>query len=646
MGAQLVKEVSTKTSNVAGDGTTTATVLAESIYEEGLRNVTAGANPIALKRGMEKAVLAVVEQIHKQSKPIKDKSEIAQVATIASNNDEEIGGMIAEAFDKVGKDGVITVEEGKSLDTAVEWVEGMQFDKGYLSPHFATNTERMEAVLENPYILIHEKKLTSIKDMLPLLESVAKSGRPLLIVAEDIEGEALATLVVNKLRGTFSACAIKAPGFGDRRKAMLEDLAVLTGGTAIFEELGIKLEGLQLSDLGQAKKVIVTKDDTTVIEGEGKNKDIQARIATIKAEIDNTKSDYDREKLQERLAKLSGGVAQIHVGAATESEMKEKKARVEDALHATRAAVEEGVLPGGGTTLLRSQSVMQALELEGDEALGRDIIVRAVEAPLRTIAQNAGVDGNVIVQKVKETKGANNGYNANTNEMVDLVKVGVIDPAKVTRTALQNAVSVSSLLLTTDALRDGSAREGPRDARRRRRHGRYGRYGRYGWYGRHGRHGLLSPAPRTPATQHTRPPAGLPPTPQPEPGRLRVRAPAAKGHLVPVRSLPRAARPPTGNGPSRSKRAHDFSSSPPSRGQAPRAALGRGPRVSPRAEPCRHAVSARVGHDPLARCSMRRPTRSKCARCRRAEAAPRARLRPVVRKTAWPPLPRSRVPAE
>jgi len=452
MGAQLVKEVSTKTSNVAGDGTTTATVLAEAVFEEGLRNVAAGANPIALKRGMDKAAAAAVERIHKLAKPIRGKQEITQVATIAANNDAEIGEKIAEAFEKVGKDGVITVEEGKALTMDVEWVEGMQFDKGYMSPHFVTDTGRMECVLEKPYILVHEKKLSSIKDMLPLLEAIAKSGRPLLIIAEDVEGEALATLVVNKLRGTFSAAAVKAPGFGDRRKAMLEDIAILSNGRAIFEELGIKLESLQLSDLGQANKVIITKDDCTIIEGAGKTKDIQGRIAQIKSEIETTTSDYDKEKLQERLAKLSGGVAQINVGAATESEMKEKKARVEDAMHATRAAVEEGVLAGGGTALLRAQKDMKALELTGDEALGRDIIIRAVEAPLRTIAHNAGVDGNVTVQKVKETKGDTIGYNAVTNNIEDLVKAGVIDPAKVTRTALQNAVSVASLLLTTDAL--------------------------------------------------------------------------------------------------------------------------------------------------------------------------------------------------
>ncbi len=452
MGAQLVKEVSTKTSNVAGDGTTTATVLAEAIFEEGLRNVTAGANPIALKRGMEKAVQEGVDWLSKHSKAIKGKDEIKQVATIAANNDLEIGELIAEAFDRVGKDGVITVEEGKSLKSAVEWVEGMQFDKGYVSPHFVTDLDRMETVLEKPYILVYEKKLSSIKEMLPVLENIAKSGRPLLVIAEDIEGEALATLVVNKLRGTFQCAAVKAPGFGDRRKAMMEDIAILTGGRAIFEELGIKLENLSLSDLGTAKKVVITKDSTTIVEGAGKAKDIQGRIAQIKSQIENTTSDYDREKLQERLAKLSGGVAQINVGAATESEMKEKKARVEDALHATRAAVEEGVLPGGGVALLRAQEAMLKLDLEGDEDLGRRIIVRAVEAPMRTIAQNAGTDGNVIVQKVKDTKGVNMGYNAAKDVIEDLPKNGVIDPTKVTRTALQNAVSVSSLLLTTDAL--------------------------------------------------------------------------------------------------------------------------------------------------------------------------------------------------
>ncbi|MFO1053793.1 MAG: chaperonin GroEL [Planctomycetota bacterium] len=452
MGAQLVKEVASKTSDVAGDGTTTATVLAEAIFEEGLRNVTAGANPVSLKRGIEKAVAAIVEQIKKQAVKVKGKTEIAQVGCIAANNDEEIGKMIADAMERVGQDGVITVEEGKSLSTEVDWVEGMQFDKGYLSPHFVTSPERMECVLEDAYVLIHEKKISSIKDMLPLLEKVAQSGKPLLIVAEDIEGEALATLVVNKLRGVFKCCAVKAPGFGDRRKAMLEDIAVLCGGKAIFEDLGIALESLTLADLGTAKKIVVTKDDTTVIEGNGKKADVQGRIAAVRAEIDRTTSDYDREKLQERLAKLSGGVAQILVGAATEAEMKEKKARVEDALHATRAAVESGILPGGGVALLRAQNVVEKLALEGDERIGADIVRRALEAPVRQIAANAGVDGSIVVQTIRDTKNQNHGYNAATNVYEDMIKAGVIDPAKVTATALQNAASVSTLLLTTEAL--------------------------------------------------------------------------------------------------------------------------------------------------------------------------------------------------
>jgi chaperonin GroEL len=452
MGAQLVKEVASKTSDVAGDGTTTATVLAEAIFEEGLRNVTAGANPVSLKRGIEKAVAAVAAHLEKQAVKVKGKTEIAQVGCIASNNDEEIGKMIADAMERVGQDGVITVEEGKSLATEVNWVEGMQFDKGFLSPHFVTNPERMETVLEDAYILVHEKKIGSIKDMLPLLEKIAQSGKPLLIVAEDIEGEALATLVVNKLRGVFKCCAVKAPGFGDRRKAMLEDIAILTGGKAIFEDLGISVESIQLSDLGTAKKVVVTKDDTTVIEGNGKKNDVQGRIAAVRAEIERTTSDYDREKLQERLAKLSGGVAQILVGAATEAEMKEKKARVEDALHATRAAVESGILPGGGVALLRSQSVIEKLGLEGDERIGADIVRRSLEAPLRQIAVNAGVDGSIVIQGVRDNKNASWGYNAATGVYEDMIKAGVIDPAKVTATALKNAASVSTLLLTTEAL--------------------------------------------------------------------------------------------------------------------------------------------------------------------------------------------------
>ncbi len=453
MGAQLVKEVASKTSDVAGDGTTTATVLAEAIFEEGLKNVTAGANPVALKRGIEKAVDAIVKALAKQAIKISNKkTEIAQVGCIAANNDEEIGRMIADAMERVGQDGVITVEEGKTLATEVDWVEGMQFDKGYLSPHFVTSPERMECVLEDPWILVHEKKISSIKDMLPLLEKIAQSGRPLLIVAEDVEGEALATLVVNKLRGVFKCCAVKAPGFGDRRKAMLEDISVLTGAKAIFEDLGVTLESVTTADLGTAKKVVVTKDDTTIIEGAGKKNEVQGRIAAIKAEIEKTTSDYDREKLQERLAKLSGGVAQILVGAATEAEMKEKKARVEDALHATRAAVESGILPGGGVALLRSQTVIQKLDVTGDERIGADIVRRAVEAPIRQIAINAGVDGSIVVQNLRDSKNASWGYNAATNGYEDMIKAGVIDPAKVTCTALQNAASVATLLLTTEAL--------------------------------------------------------------------------------------------------------------------------------------------------------------------------------------------------
>jgi chaperonin GroEL len=452
MGAQIVKEVASKTSDVAGDGTTTATVLAEAIFEEGLKNVAAGANPIDLKRGIEKAVAAIVAQLKEMSTPIKNKDEIAQVATIASNGDVEIGQKIAEAMERVGKDGVITIEEGKSLATEIEWVEGMQFDKGYLSPHFVTDVTKMEAVLEDPFILIHEKKISSVKDMIPVLEKVAQSGRPLLIIAEDIEGEALATLVVNKLRGIFACCAVKAPGFGDRRKAMLEDIAVLTGGTAVFDDLGIKLENLAITDLGRGKKVIIDKDNTTIIEGAGKRADIQARIGQIKSEIDRTTSDYDKEKLQERLAKLAGGVAQVNVGAATESEMKEKKARVEDALHATRAAVEEGILPGGGVALLRAAKALDGLSLKGDESVGVGIIRRALELPLKTIAANAGVDGAIIVENVKNAKKANDGYDAATLEYCDMVKRGIIDPTKVTRSALQNAASIATLLLTTDAL--------------------------------------------------------------------------------------------------------------------------------------------------------------------------------------------------
>jgi chaperonin GroEL len=454
LGAQLVKEVAAKTSDVAGDGTTTATVLAEAIFEEGLRNVTAGANPVSIKRGIEKAVGKVTDELRSRSKSINatNKKEVAQVAAIAANNDDEIGTILADAFAKVGKDGVITVEEGRSLKTEMKLVEGMQFDKGYLSPHFVTDTERMECVLENPFILIHEKKISSIKDMLPLLEKIAQSGKPLLVIAEEIEGEALATLVVNKLRGVFKCSAVKAPGFGDRRKAMLEDIGVMTGGRAIFEDLGINLESVTTQDLGTAKKVVITKDDTTIIEGAGKQKDIQARMEQIRAEIDRTTSDYDREKLQERLAKLAGGVAQIMVGAATEAEMKEKKARVEDAMHATRAAVAEGILPGGGVALVRAAAVLDKLQIDGDERIGTDIVRRALESPMRQIVQNAGVDGSIVVQTVRGHKDWNHGYNAATDTYEDLVKAGVVDPTKVTCAALQNAASVATLLLTTEAL--------------------------------------------------------------------------------------------------------------------------------------------------------------------------------------------------
>jgi chaperonin GroEL len=451
MGAQLVREVASKTSDIAGDGTTTATVLAEAIYREGLKNVTAGANPTSLQRGINKAVEAVVAELGKISKKVSDSSEIAQVATVSANWDKTIGQIIADAMEKVGKDGTITVEEAKSIETTLDVVEGMQFDKGYLSPYFATNAEAMEAILENAYILIHEKKISSLKDLLPLLEKVAKGGRPLLIIAEDVEGEALATLVVNKLRGTLQVCAVKAPGFGDRRKAMLEDIAVLTGGRCITEDLGIKLESISLDDLGKAKRVVVEKEATTIVEGEGKSKDIQGRVAQIRRQIEETTSDYDREKLQERLAKLAGGVAVINVGAATETEMKEKKARVEDALHATRAAVEEGIVPGGGVALIRAQKVLANLKLEGDEAIGAQIVNRAVEAPLRQLADNAGLEGALIVQEVKKGKG-NEGYNVATGTYEDLVKAGVVDPTKVTRSALQNASSISGLLLTTEAL--------------------------------------------------------------------------------------------------------------------------------------------------------------------------------------------------
>ena len=451
IGAQLVREVASKTSDIAGDGTTTATVLAESIYREGLKNVTAGANPTELKRGIDRAVEGIVEELAAISKKVKDKEDIRQVATVSANWDKTIGEIIADALDKVGKDGTVTVEEAKSIETSLEVVEGMQFDKGYLSPYFVTNAEDQEAVLENAYILIHEKKISSLKDMLPLLEKVAKSGKPLLVIAEEVEGEALATLVVNKLRGTLQVCAVKAPGFGDRRKAMLEDIAILTGGKMLSEDLGIKLENVTLDDLGKAKRLVVDKENTTVIEGAGKSSDIQGRVSQIKKQIEETTSDYDKEKLQERLAKLAGGVAVINVGAATETEMKEKKARVEDALHATRAAVEEGIVPGGGVALIRGQKAIDGLKLKGDQAIGAEIIRRAVEQPLRTLADNAGVEGSIVVQEVKSRKGAE-GYNVATGEYVDLLKAGVVDPTKVTRSALQNASSIAGLLLTTEAV--------------------------------------------------------------------------------------------------------------------------------------------------------------------------------------------------
>jgi chaperonin GroEL len=452
MGAQLVREVASKTSDVAGDGTTTATILAESIYREGLRNVTAGANPTSLQRGIMKGVDAIVEELKKLSKKVSDRTEIAQVATVSANWDKTIGEIIADAMDKVGKDGTITVEEAKSIETTLEVVEGMQFDKGYLSPYFVTNAEAMEAVLENAYILIYEKKISSLKDLLPLLEKVAKAGRPLLIISEDVEGEALATLVVNKLRGTLQVCAVKAPGFGDRRKAMLEDIAVLTGGRLISEDLGIKLENIKLEDLGKAKRVTVDKENTTIVEGEGKKADIQGRVAQIRRQIEETTSDYDGEKLQERLAKLAGGVAVINVGAATETEMKEKKARVEDALHATRAAVEEGIVPGGGVALLRAQKALDNIKgLEGDEKVGVAIVRRAIEEPTRQLADNAGREGALVVEEVKKRKG-NEGYDVANDEYTDLVKAGIVDPTKVTRSALQNAASIAGLLLTTEAL--------------------------------------------------------------------------------------------------------------------------------------------------------------------------------------------------
>jgi chaperonin GroEL len=452
MGAQMLKEVASKTSDIAGDGTTTATVLAQAIFREGLRNVTAGANPMGLKRGIEAAVEAVSDELKKLSKSTKDKKEIAQVATIASNNDKTIGNLIAEAMEKVGKDGVITVEESKSAETVLDVVEGMQFDRGYLSPYFVTDPERMEVVLEDAIVLIHEKKISVMKDMLPLLEQVARSGKPFLIIAEEVEGEALATLVVNKLRGTLHTAAVKAPGFGDRRKAMLEDIAILTGGKAITEDLGIKLENIKLEDLGRAKKVVVDKDNTTIVEGAGKTKEIEGRIKQIRAQIEETTSDYDREKLQERLAKLAGGVAVIKVGAATETAMKEKKARVEDALNATRAAVEEGIVPGGGVALLRASKAIDRVKAEGDEKVGAMIVKRALEEPIRQIVENAGLEGSVIVEKVKSETMPNRGYDADSMDYVDMVQAGIIDPTKVERVALQNAASIASLLLTTEAL--------------------------------------------------------------------------------------------------------------------------------------------------------------------------------------------------
>jgi chaperonin GroEL len=453
MGAQMLKEVAAKTSDVAGDGTTTATVLAQAIFKEGLRNVTAGANPMALQRGIEKAVEGVVDELRKLSTSTKDKREIAQVASIAANNDKAIGNLISEAMEKVGKDGVITVEESKSADTVLDLVEGMQFDRGYLSPYFVTDAERMEVVLEDALVLIHEKKLSVMKDLLPLLEQVARAAKPLLLIAEDVEGEALATLVVNKLRGTLPCAAVKAPGFGDRRKAMLEDLAILTGGKALTEDLGIKLENIKLEDLGHAKKVVIDKDNTTIVEGAGKASTIEGRIKQIRVQIEETTSDYDREKLQERLAKLAGGVAVIKVGAATETAMKEKKARVEDALNATRAAVEEGVVPGGGVALLRASKGIDALKtLEGDERVGAMIVKRALEAPIRQIVENAGLEGSVIVEKVKASTGPAQGYDAEAMAYVDMLKTGIIDPTKVARVALQNAASIASLMLTTAAL--------------------------------------------------------------------------------------------------------------------------------------------------------------------------------------------------
>ena len=470
MGAQLIKEVSSKTSDIAGDGTTTATVLAEAIYAEGLRNVTAGANPISLQRGIMKATEAIVAKLKEISTPVKDSKEVAQVATVSANWDSSIGNIIAEAMDKVGKEGTITVEEAKSIETTLEVVEGMQFDKGYLSPYFVTNPETMECNLENAYILINEKKVSNLKDMLPLLEKVARSGKPLLIIAEDVEGEALATLVVNKLRGTLNIVAVKAPGFGDRRKAMLEDIAILTGGRCITEDLGIKLENIELTDLGRAKRITIGKENTVIVEGEGGSDAIAGRVSQIKNQIAETTSDYDREKLQERLAKLAGGVAVINVGAATETEMKEKKARVEDALHATRAAVEEGIVPGGGVALIRAQASIGDLGLSGDEKTGAEIVARAIEAPLRQLAANAGIEGALVVAEVKKGTG-NHGYNVATGKYEDLIKAGVVDPAKVTRSALQNAASISGLLLTTECLISDIPKEEAADAGHAHDHG-------------------------------------------------------------------------------------------------------------------------------------------------------------------------------
>jgi chaperonin GroEL len=452
MGAQMVREVASKTSDTAGDGTTTATILAQSIFREGVKAVAAGANPMALKRGIEKAVEVIVNEVKKLSKDVKDNETIAQVGTISANGDTDIGNTIAEAMKKVGKDGVITVEESRTMSTELQTVDGMQFDRGYLSPYFITDPERMECVVEDPYILIHEKKISNMKDLLPLLEQIARSGKPLLVIAEEVEGEALATLVVNKLRGTLNACAVKAPGFGDRRKAMLDDIAILTGGKALMEETGIKLEGVRLEDLGRAKRVTVDKDNTTIVDGAGTQKNIEGRIKQLRGQIDETTSDYDREKLQERLAKLAGGVAVIKVGAATETEMKEKKARVEDALHATRAAVEEGIVPGGGVALLRAVKGLEGLKLSGDEQIGVNIVRRAAEEPVRQIVGNAGYEGAIVIEKIRSNNDPHYGFNASTAEYEDLVKAGVIDPTKVTRSALQNASSIAALMLTTEAM--------------------------------------------------------------------------------------------------------------------------------------------------------------------------------------------------